>query len=99
MDAAAIGIEDLTLPASSPGLRWVIDQLLDGTDRLIVEARNLPPRRRGAGLALRIGDDRRSGRAPVAAAARGDPLATRVKLSKGDFAAALLTGVLRGRRR
>jgi hypothetical protein len=30
---------------------------------------------------------------------RGDPLATRVALGKGDFAAALITGIFRGRRR
>jgi hypothetical protein len=30
---------------------------------------------------------------------RGDPLASRVALSKGDFAAALITGILRGRSR
>jgi hypothetical protein len=29
---------------------------------------------------------------------RGDPLATRVALSKTDFAAALVTGIFRGRR-
>jgi hypothetical protein len=28
----------------------------------------------------------------------GDPLAARVALTKGDFAAALATGILRGRR-
>jgi hypothetical protein len=30
---------------------------------------------------------------------RGDPLASRVALSKGDFAAALVTGIFRGRAR
>lgn len=92
-------VEDLAGPAATPGLRRVIDRLLDGTDRLIEKARNLPGSVESPGL-------RRETAMIVALAERlsrrlrnGDPLARRVKLSRGDFAAALLLGFWRGRRR
>ena len=63
-------------------------------DRLIAEARGLPPRVAARGL-------RWESAVIVALAARlarrlrhGDPLATRVGLGKNDFAAAFLTGIL-----
>ena len=66
----------------------------DRTEALIATARDLPPRVRARGL--------RWESAVIVALAgrlalrlrRGDPLATRVKLSKNDFAAAFLTGIL-----
>jgi squalene synthase HpnC len=42
MGAHGIAVEDLTLPAAKPGLRRVIDSLLDSTDRLVVKAAELP---------------------------------------------------------
>jgi hydroxysqualene synthase len=94
-DRAACGaaIEDLRGAALTPGLRCVVDRLLDGCDRLIAEARALPPAVRSAGL-------RRESAVIVVLAARlarrlrrGDPLARRVQLSPLDFAAALLAGI------
>ena len=99
MDAAGIGVESLSAPVSSPGLRQVIDRLLDRTDALIAQARDLPGGVAARGL-------RWEAATIVALAARlsrrlrrGDPLAARVALSKGDFAAALLAGMIGGRRR
>jgi squalene synthase HpnC len=99
MEASGIGVESLSAPSLSPGLRQVIDQLLDRTDVLIAAARDLPGGVAARGL-------RWESATIVALAARlsrrlrrGDPLAARVALSKGDFAAALLTGILGGRRR
>jgi squalene synthase HpnC len=94
-----IVVENLTLPAAKPGLRLVLDRLLDDTDRLIDTAGRLP-----AGVAAR---GLRWESATIVALARrlsrrlrrGDPLANRVALSKGDFAAALVTGIFRGRRK
>ena len=95
-DLAGAGctVEALTAPAASPGLRRVIDSLLDRTEALIVTARDLPPRVASRGL-------RWESAVIVALAGRlarrlrqGDPLAARVKLSKNDFAAAFLTGIL-----
>ncbi|MBV9825451.1 MAG: squalene synthase HpnC [Alphaproteobacteria bacterium] len=93
MQAAAMRIEELNDRHGSPGLRQVIDALLDRTDRLIATARHLAPKVRAKGLrweSATIADlaARLSHRLR-----RGDPLATRVKLSKLDFAAAFLTGV------
>jgi farnesyl-diphosphate farnesyltransferase len=92
--AAGSTVEALSAPAASPGLRRVIDSLLDQTEALIAEARGLPPLVAARGL-------RWESAVIVALAARlarrlrqGDPLATRVKLGKNDFAAAFLTGIL-----
>jgi len=96
--ACGASLADLTAAHTSPGLRRVIDRLLDGTDALVVTARGLPPLVRAAGLRRECG-------VIVALAERlsrrlrqGDPLAARVKLRRGDFAAALLAGLWRGRR-
>jgi hydroxysqualene synthase len=99
MGEAGIAVEDLTAPTASQGLRRVIDRLLNSTDRLIETAGQLPGRVAARGLrwesativdlAMRLSRRLR----------RGDPLARRVALSKGDFAAALITGIVRGRRR
>jgi farnesyl-diphosphate farnesyltransferase len=100
-DLAASGarIEELSALSCSPGLRRVIDRLLDGTEALIERARRLPPAVKSPGL-------RRESAVIVELAGRlarrlrrGDPLATRVKLTRGDFAAALVVGCWVGRRR
>jgi farnesyl-diphosphate farnesyltransferase len=98
MDAAGLTVEDLTLPSAKPGLRQVIDQLLDSTDRLIIAAGRLPGGVAARGLrwesATIVGLARRLSRR----LRRGDPLAARVALGKADFAAALVIGIFRGRR-
>ena len=96
--ACGSGTADLTKPRATPGLRQVIDRLLDGTDRLIAKARGLPQSIASAGL-------RRETAVIVALAEklarrlrRGDPVAGRVALTAGDFATALPLGLWRGRR-
>jgi squalene synthase HpnC len=93
---AGVEVGALTAPASSSGLRRVIDRLLDSTDRLIIKARELPGGVKARGLrwesATIVDLSRRLSRR----LRHGDPLAVRVALSKPDFAAALLTGILRG---
>jgi hydroxysqualene synthase len=94
LDASGSAVEALAAPAASPGLRRVLDTLLDRTDGLIGTARGLPPgvAARGlrwesaviVGLAARLAHRLR----------QGDPLAGRVKLTRGDVAAAFLTGIL-----
>jgi farnesyl-diphosphate farnesyltransferase len=98
LEAAGCTVGDLAAPAANPGLRRVIDSLLDRTEGLIAAARNLPPRVAARGL-------RWESAVIVALAARlarrlrrGDPLAMRVKLGKNDFAAAFLTGILARKR-
>jgi squalene synthase HpnC len=99
LDAAGSGVEALSAPAASPGLRRVLDILLDRTDSLIATARGLPPGVAARGL-------RWESAVIVALAARlarrlrrGDPLAGRAKLARSDFAAAFLSGVLARRQR
>ena len=98
LEQAGCTVEALAAPIASPGLRCVIDALLDRTQALIVSARDLPSRVAERGL-------RWESAVIVALAARlacrlrqGDPLAGRVKLSKNDFAAAFLTGILARKR-
>jgi hypothetical protein len=92
-------VEALSAPAASPPFRRALDLLLDRTEALIVEARDLPGRVAARGL-------RGESAVIVALCARlaerlrrGDPLATRVKLSGRDFAAAFLTGIRARHRR
>jgi hydroxysqualene synthase len=89
-------VEQLAGKSLTPGLRGTLDELLDRTEALVATARTLP----GAVASLGL---RCESAVIVALAARltellrrGDPLATRVKLRKGDFAAALIGGVWRG---
>jgi hydroxysqualene synthase len=94
LEAAGCTIDALSARAASPGLRHVLDALLDRTEALIGTAQELPPRVAARGL--------RWESAVIVALAgrlarrlrRGDPLAARVKLGKNDFAAAFLTGIL-----
>lgn len=89
-------VEDISAAALTPGLRRVLDSLLDLTETLNRVAANFPPQIRSPGL-------RREAAVIVNLAERltahlrsGDPLATRVKLTAYDFAAALVTGLWRG---
>jgi squalene synthase HpnC len=91
-------VEDLAAPRSSPGLRRVIDRLLDGTEALLVKARGLPLAVRSPGLRRETGVIVTLAERLARRLRRGDPLAMRVKLSRGDFAAALVMGLWRGRR-
>ena len=91
-------VEDLIAPAASAGMRRVIDELLDDTDRLIETACRLPSLVAARGLRWESATIVALARRLSRRLRRSDPLATRVALSKGDFAAALVTGVFRGRR-
>jgi farnesyl-diphosphate farnesyltransferase len=95
-DLAACGVQvtELAGARTSPAMRAVLDRLLDGTERLIAAAHDLPPMVRSPGL-------RRECVVIVGLAVRlarrlraGDPLARRVKLKRSDVAAAFLTGFL-----
>ncbi len=82
-------IEQITAPALSPGLRRVMDRLLDECDRLHAIAADLPRRVRDRRLRLEtaviLGLSRRLAQRLRA----GDPLATRVKLRTIDVAGSL----------
>jgi squalene synthase HpnC len=99
MGAAGITVEALSAPGASAGLRRVIDQLLDSTGRLIIDASHLPGGVAARGLRWESATIVDLARRLSHRLRQGDPLATRVALSKPDFAAALITGIFRGRRR
>jgi farnesyl-diphosphate farnesyltransferase len=83
-------VDDLRRPALTPGLRATIDELLVEVARLNGIARQLPVRTVSKRLRVETGSivslaERLTGHLRV-----GDPLASRVKLSKGDFVFSLL---------
>jgi len=99
LDSARVGVEALDARVASPGLRRVLDGLLDRTAALVDKARDLPPLVTASGLRWECG-------VIVALAARllrrlraGDPVAARVKLQKSDFFAAFVIGMCGSRRR
>jgi squalene synthase HpnC len=97
MGEAGVTIEALTAPTARPGLRTVIDRLLERTDALIAMAGDLPRGVRSRGLRWEAATIVDLARRLSRRLRRGDPLASRVALSKGDFAAALLAGIIGGR--
>jgi len=95
--AAAGGrVEDLDAASASAGIRRVIDQCLDGTDRLIVVARTLPGRLANTRLAMESAVIVRIAEKLSALLRRRDPLAGRVKLSRLAFLGWGLHGICRG---
>jgi farnesyl-diphosphate farnesyltransferase len=86
-------VEDLRRPAASPGIRGVLDALLDQCDELNHTARFLPRRTLDRRLRLEtaviVGLSRRLAKRLRA----GDPLATRVKLRKSDAVASILSAL------
>jgi squalene synthase HpnC len=92
--AQGIGVEALTADASSPALRRVLDRLLDRTAVLVKKAHELPSRVAAPGLRWECGVIVELAARLLLRLRRGDPLATRVKLRRLDFLAALLIGVI-----
>jgi hydroxysqualene synthase len=89
-------VEQLSGAALTSGLRQTIDHLLDRTDALIVTAQDLPGAVASRGLRCESAVIVALAGRLAALLRRGDPLATRVKLRKSDFAAALAAGLWRG---
>lgn len=96
MAETGTGVGDLRLPSATPGMRRVIDRCLDGVDGLMRLARTFPPKLRSRRLATESAVIVDLADRLTARLRRGDPLAARVALSKGDFAAAAVKGVLSG---
>ena len=95
MDLATggIGVEALAARASCPGLRRVLDSLLDRTEALVETARSLPPKVVSSGLRWESAVIVELAARLLRLLRRGDPLADRVKLRKSDFVAAFLIGI------
>ena len=93
MRAHGTGVADLALPAATPGLRRVLDALLDRMDTLNAAASELPRRTRSRRLRLETAVICGLARRLTARLRAGDPLATRVKLRKTDVAASVLAAL------
>ncbi len=87
------GIDDLSRPTATAGLRAVIDALLDECDGLNRSARALPDHVRDRRLRLETAMIVGLAERLAARLRRQDPLARRVKLSKYDAMGALLAAV------
>jgi squalene synthase HpnC len=94
--AEGLSVEALDAPASSPALRRVIDRCLDGTRALLDEAKPLAGDIRDRRLGMEAAVIVEIAKALTAKLARQDPLATRVKLSKGEALVCALKGVPKG---
>jgi hydroxysqualene synthase len=97
-DLAAAGIDVRALAAERvcPGLRRVIDGMLDRTAALVERAHRLPPGVAAWGLRCETAVIVDLAGRLVRRLRRGDPLARRVGFGKADFLIALLRGVVRG---
>ncbi|MGH6980951.1 MAG: squalene synthase HpnC [Stellaceae bacterium] len=94
--AAGASVEELRGNRMSVGMTKVKHQLLDGCDLLIAQARAFPSGIKSWGLRCEVAAIVELASRLAARLRAGDPLASPVKLSKGDFAAALLFGTLKG---
>ncbi|WP_395074444.1 squalene synthase HpnC [Hyphococcus sp.] len=89
-------IDDIDKPALSEGLRAVINRMLDGCDALMEDARQLPSALKSKHLAMESAIIVRLADRLIKRLRNGDPLTSRVALSKMDFALAGLRGAVAG---
>ena len=89
-------INDLDATEMSTALDTVKHKMLDGCDALMVDARLLPSMLKSKSLAMESAVIVNLAARLIALLRKGDPLATRVALSKLDFAIAGLTGAVSG---
>ncbi len=89
-------IEDLDREAFTPGMRRVADRMLYGCETLMIDARKLPAALKSKHLAMESAVIVRLADRLITLLRKGDPLADRVSLSKLDFAAAGLAGMVAG---
>lgn len=86
---------DLSGAACSPGLRRVLNRMLDGVDALLVEAEPLAQAIRSRALAREAGGILAVAKSLAKALRRRDPLAERVELNKAHMALRFAWGALR----
>ena len=94
MAAHHISPDDVAKPASTPALRGVLNQMLDGVDALLIEAQPLPNTIRSKALAREAGGIIAIAKRLAKALRAQDPLAERVQLSKPAAAFWFLVGAL-----
>lgn len=89
-------VDMIDAPALTPALRSVMDRMLDGCDALMVDARQLPAALKSKHLAMESAVIVNLAGRLIALLRKGDPLATRVALTKLDFARAGFGGMISG---
>lgn len=93
LHANGTGVDDILGNALTPGLRRVLDDLLDRCDALAVTGAKLPRHVRDRRLRVETGVIVGLAKRLTARLRRGDPLATRVKLRRTDAAFAVLAAL------
>jgi len=93
LSAQGLSIDDIARPETVPALRAVFDKMLDATAELNKAATALAPGIRTRWFRVETAAIVSLAHRLAAHLAGGDPLASRVKLSKLDFAAALLAAL------
>lgn len=93
MASRGTGVDDLRRPALTAGMRGVIDSLLDRCDFLNATAAGLPGQTRDRRLRLEIAVITGLARRLAGRLRAGDPLATRVKLTRTDAIGAVLAAM------
>lgn len=96
LEAAGGTIADVRAAKLTPALRQTMDRMLDATEVWVRQARALPRGLKDRRLAMESAVIVALARKLLARLRRGDPLATRVKLSKVDFLCAFVEGVFIG---
>jgi hydroxysqualene synthase len=94
--AEGIGVDALAAGVSSPGLRRVLNRMLDRSAALIDQARGLPPLVASRGLRWESAVIAELAARLLHRLRHGDPVAGRVALKKSDFLAAFAVGASRG---
>ncbi len=89
-------VADIDAPALSPGLRRVMDRMLNGCEELMALARRLPAALSNRRLAMESAIIVRLATRLMERLRAGDPLATRVALTKLDFVRCGASGALEG---
>ena len=95
MSEAGATVDDLDARAASSGLRLVLDRCLDGTEVLKDQARTLPGRLKSRHLAMESAAIVRIADLLVKHLRNRDPIATRVELTKPEFAWCFIRGATR----
>ncbi|MGE4220405.1 MAG: squalene synthase HpnC [Alphaproteobacteria bacterium] len=95
MTEAGAGIADLDADTASPAMRRVLDRCLDGVERLLAQARLLPPSLRSRRLAMESSAIVVIAERLTDMLRRRDPIAGRVELGKAAFLWCCLRGAAR----
>jgi phytoene/squalene synthetase len=96
LESEGLGVEALAAGSSAPGLRRVLDRLLDGVDELLNTAAPLAGLMKSRRLAMETAAIHAIARKLAILLRRKDPLADRVKLGRMAYAGCMIEGIWKG---